>query len=254
MTAALAWDGVTVPGRLEAVTVDAQVGELLAIVGPNGAGKTTLLRCALGLVAPTRGEVRVEGRAVAAWTRSERAAAVAWLPQAPRVEEPVAVRELVAVARYRLGESFAAACRAADAALADVGASALAARPVTTLSGGERQRVALASLVAQEARTWLLDEPGNHLDPSVQSRTWAFLASALDVPGRSLVVVTHDLGLLAALPAGRVRVLGLAEGRVAFVRPLADPELPGALSALLGVRVHRLALDGADRLVLGAPS
>jgi hypothetical protein len=49
-------------------------------------------------------------------------------------------------------------------------------------------------------------------------------------------------------------VLGLVDGRVAFVRPLADPELPGTLSALLGVRVHRLVLDGAERLVLGGPS
>ncbi len=76
-------------------------------------------------------------------------------------------------ARYRFRETTAATRRAADLALERVGLGHAASARLTELSGGERQRVAIAALLAQEARFLLLDEPANHLDPAQQNETYA---------------------------------------------------------------------------------
>jgi iron complex transport system ATP-binding protein len=241
--------GATTP--LDGVDLDVPPGGLVAVVGPNGAGKTTLLRAILGLVRPTSGEVTLDGRSVAALSPGERAAAVGWLPQHRRASEPVPVVDVVAAGRFRFAEPRAVARRAARAALEDVGAGALADRPIDRLSGGEAQRVALATLVAQDAGALLLDEPATHLDPGVQRALHGFL-EAWSARGRTLVVVTHDLHLLPHLVADatRVRVVGLAGGRVRVDLRLDDPALPDALGGLYGVVVRGIDVDGRRHLVV----
>ncbi len=66
---------------LERVSLDIAVGAWTAIVGPNGSGKSTLLRALAGLMAPHSGTVSLQGRALAAWPRRERARRLAWLAQ-----------------------------------------------------------------------------------------------------------------------------------------------------------------------------
>ncbi|MFO7180213.1 MAG: ABC transporter ATP-binding protein [Pseudomonadota bacterium] len=223
-------------------------GELLALVGPNGAGKTTLLRTVLGLVRPESGSVHVAGRPLEALSARERAAELAWLPQARVIADPVPALEVVAAARYRFRESRRASETKARAALERLGIGHFAERPITELSGGERQRVLLAALMAQEARIVLLDEPGSHLDPAQQLDVYR-LIGALWRSGLGVVVVTHDINLLGELGAAdRVRVLGLARGRAAFQTTLADPELPERLGALFGVEF--VAVSAGPRRVL----
>jgi iron complex transport system ATP-binding protein len=150
--------------------IDLKVGErdFVALIGPNGAGKTTLLRAALGLAVPAEGSVSLGGHDPRKLRGRERAALAAWLPQQALAAEPITALELVTAARFRFSESHADSRRAAHMALARVGASEFALRPVTQISGGEHQRVALAALIAQEAPLMLLDEPANHLDPGQQ--------------------------------------------------------------------------------------
>jgi iron complex transport system ATP-binding protein len=116
--------------------------------------------------------------------------------------------------------------------------------------------VGLATLLAQEAAVWLLDEPANHLDPAVQHRVHRFLAERWR-QGRTLVTVTHDLNLVLAATgadAARVEVLGLCEGREAFRCPLAAAQLSARLEALYGVRVHTVQVgDGRRLLFEGVP-
>src|SRR6478736_3466486 len=126
-------------------------GDFVALIGPNGAGKTTLLKAALALRAPSSGSVRLANTPVTSLDARRRAELIAWLPQHIRAEEPLTSLESVAAARYRFRESHASSQRAAERALARVGASQYASRPITELSGGERQRVAFACLLAQEA-------------------------------------------------------------------------------------------------------
>ncbi len=240
------WDGRAV---LSEVSLTLDTGDLLVLVGPNGAGKTTLIRAAVGLVPPTRGTLRLDGRDVSRIPHRKRAAQVAWLPQLPVSSEPYPALELVAAARYRFDESHAHSRAAARRALARVGAAQLEDRPITALSGGERQRIAIAALLAQEAPLLLLDEPANHLDPAQQLDIYRLLGS-LWREGVGILCVTHDVNGLAALPdAGSARVMGLARGRCRFQLELGSAELPDALSELFAVRMRVLEEDGARAIL-----
>jgi iron complex transport system ATP-binding protein len=243
---------VTRRGRplLDRVSVTLAPGELLALLGPNGAGKTTLLRVALGLLRPESGRVLLGEAELLDLPTRERAARVAWLPQhsSTSADDLTAV-DVVATARYRFDESFAHSEREARQALERVGVAAVADRPISTLSGGERQRVSLAGLLAQDTPVLLVDEPANHLDPAQQIDVYKLLGE-LWREGRSVVCVTHDVNLLRHLgDAARVRVAGVARGKLAFETRFDGPDLPQQLSRLFGVHMHELVLEGARVLL-----
>jgi iron complex transport system ATP-binding protein len=252
MSAHLALRELGVPGRLRGVTLALGPGRAIAVVGRNGSGKTTLVRAALGLER-AQGDATLDGTPVAAMSPAQRAAHLAWLPQSAGVPEGLTALEVVAAARYRFGEGRAASERAALEALGE--SARLADRPLHTLSGGEVQRVRMAALRAQQAALWLLDEPGNHLDPAAQLELWAGLGDAVRA-GCGLIVVTHDVTLLPALGPVPLQVLGLADGEVAFLLDGDDPTLVGALGALLGLGIEQVSVRGRPQLVIvtsGAP-
>ncbi len=237
---------------LDRITLRVAPGEFVALIGPNGAGKTTLLKAALALRAPSAGSVLLGGRDVNALAGRARAAAIGWLPQQIRADEPVTALESVAAARFRFSESHARSRTAAVRALARVAGSAYAERPITQLSGGERQRVAFACLLAQEPEVLLFDEPANHLDPAQQLEVYRLLGE-LWREGRTLVCINHDVNLLRQVrDAERVRVIGLRDGRIAFDARFADPDLPAHLGALFEIRMDALEGDG-QRFIVPRP-
>jgi iron complex transport system ATP-binding protein len=212
--------------RLDRVSLDLRPGTLTVVLGPNGAGKSTLVAALAGDLAPTRGQVRLGDRALAAWGRVALARRRAVLLQRPssvggvRALEvallgraPHAAREgrgLVAPRPYD-AEDLAAARRA----LARVDALALAERDVARLSGGERQRVELARVLAQldgapDPRVLLLDEPTSALDAPHQAQLLAHVV-AVARQGVAALAVLHDVNL--ALAYADVVVL-LAGGRL----------------------------------------
>jgi iron complex transport system ATP-binding protein len=251
---ALALSGVTVrAGKrtlLDGVSLALEPGELLALLGPNGAGKTTLLRAALGLVPVASGSITVSG--VSAVTLSSRARAheLAWLPQEPLRPEPLPALEAVTAARYRFAESAAASRRAAEKALERVGLSERATALLSELSGGERQRIAIAALLAQEARVLLLDEPGNHLDPAQQAETYA-LVGGLAKAGTTVLCVTHDVNLLAHV-AGNPRIVGLKAGKTMLDARYGEPDLATELALLFDVPMRSVEAAGR-RFILPVP-
>ncbi|MEZ4241715.1 MAG: hypothetical protein R3F59_37320 [Myxococcota bacterium] len=109
------------------------------------------------------------------------------------------------------------------------------------------QRVRMAALRAQQAALWLLDEPGNHLDPAAQLALWDALHDAVRA-GRGVLVVTHDVTLLPRLAP--LDVLGLAAGTGRFRLAGDDPALPEALGDLLGLDAVRVDVRGQPRLVV----
>ena len=232
---------------LDDISLSLRPGECLALVGPNGAGKSTLLRAILGLVAPARGEIRWSGESIRKIPGRRRAGILAWLPQRGLVEEAIPVLEFVKAARFRFAESHHDSRRAAREALETLGAADLAERTLPTLSGGELQRVMMATLVAQDADFFLLDEPANHLDPAQQTAFYAMLANQWQ-NGRGVVCVTHDINLLTRLArAGEeaaVRVVGLAEGKLAFSLSLDAPGLKDALEELFALSLETITRDG----------
>ena len=232
-------------------------GESLALVGPNGAGKSTLIRAMLGLVAPTSGTVTWDGVDVRKMKGRDRAAAMAWLPQHGVISEAVPVLEFVKAARFRFSEGRAASLKAARAALVAVGAESLESQAVSTLSGGELQRVMVATLVAQDASLFLLDEPANHLDPAQQTAFYGMLRGQWEA-GRGVMCITHDMNLLGHLApvggAGAVRVIGLAQGEIRFECRLDAESLTASLSELFALPLEAVSRGGRRYFLPGASS
>jgi ABC-type cobalamin/Fe3+-siderophores transport system ATPase subunit len=198
------------------VSFDVRPGEMVGVIGPNSAGKTTLVRLLTGVVTPLSGQVLIDGRPVAEWSRAGLARRVAVVPQELPQSFPFTVGELVLMGRYphgpaRFFESGEDRAIAHDAMLA-TGVLDLAAVPLDRLSGGERQRAVLARALAQRPRLLVLDEPTAHLDLRYQVVCAALLARLTRVDGVAVVLVSHDLGLAAELSD---RLLLLADGRVA---------------------------------------
>ena len=158
------------------------------IMGPNGAGKSLLLRLLHGLLTPTSGEVRWNGRAPDRGVRRR---------QAMVFQKPVLLRRSVlGNVTYALKvHGVARAGRRARAlgALADAGLEALARRPARVLSGGEQQRLALARAWATRPEVLFLDEPTANLDPAGAQAVERMVAAIKD-RGTKIVLTTHDLG------------------------------------------------------------
>ncbi|MDQ7857928.1 MAG: ABC transporter ATP-binding protein [Armatimonadota bacterium] len=227
---------------LDGVSLTIEPGTVVAVVGPNGAGKTTLLRAMAGALGPEAGSVLVDGANPRALPVRTLARAMAVLPQRPATPAGVTAREAVAWGRMphlvRLARPTRADLEAVDAAMAQTGTLALAARPVEALSGGERQRVLIARALAQRPRLLLLDEPTAHLDMSAQVEI-AGLLRGLASGGLTVIAALHDVNLAAAY-ADRLALL--ARGRVLAAGPAAEvirPEtIRQAYGDAVGVRAH----------------
>ena len=176
-------------------------GTCLAVLGRNGAGKTTLLHTLAGLRSPEAGEVRLSGETYARLGPRPAARQRGLLLQHQGDAFPASVLETVLVGRHphlsRFAWEGAEDGRIARAALAAVGLAEFAERGVHTLSGGERQRVAIAALLAQRPRLYLLDEPLAHLDLNHQIAVLGLFHKLAREDGAAVVVVLHDVNLAA---------------------------------------------------------
>ena len=194
------------------VSLDVARGALLGILGPNGSGKTTLLKILGGLIAPSGGEVTLDGRPLARWTRRELARRIAIVPQELHPAFDYSVIEMALMGRFPHLGAFAVEgpddIAIAREALAATGAAPFERRRFSTLSGGEKQRVILAAALAQQADILLLDEPTASLDPGHQLDIAALLVELNRTRGLTLVVATHDLNLAASMCAELVMLRG----------------------------------------------
>lgn len=166
---------------------------LAGVVGPNGAGKSTLLKSILGLLRPQAGSVTIFGQPVARVRQR-----VAYVPQRSAVDWdfPANVRDVVLMGTYaQLGWLRRPGTRqhqAVDAALAQVGLSELANRPISALSGGQQQRMFVARALVQQPELYLLDEPFQGVDAATEQAVVAVLRQQRD-QGRTVLAVHHDL-------------------------------------------------------------
>jgi iron complex transport system ATP-binding protein len=206
----------------------------VAIAGPNGAGKSTLVGIMAGLRYPYRGSCLYEDIEVLRWRKREFARRVAFLPQSVRLEFPFTAEQVVFMGRtpYAAGWFESHADRAAvERAMEITDSVAFRGRDFRSLSGGERQRVILASALAQEPQTLLLDEPTTFLDLKHQLSMYRLL-SDLARGGMLVVAVTHDLNLALQFSD---RVLVLDRGRGAADGPTAEVLNPRLIERVFGV-------------------
>ncbi len=234
---------VSVPGRtlIRGLDVALRPGTLVAVLGRNGAGKSSLLHTLAGLRPPAAGRIRVLGRPVEAWSRRELARHLALLPQGGEDPFPGTVLETALVGRHphlafwqwESADDRALAARC----LADMDLAGLEDRDVASLSGGERRRLAMASVLAQEPRLYLLDEPTQQLDPRHELQVLERLRD-LASAGRTIVVSVHDAGLAARFSDEALLLDG--DGGWSF-GPTAEALTEASIGRLYGIEVRELS-------------
>ncbi|MEG1213382.1 MAG: ABC transporter ATP-binding protein [Leclercia sp.] len=179
---------------LRDVSFSVAPGSICCLIGANGSGKTTLMRTLLGVLPALGGEIAVDGVAVNHLSDRERAAAIAWVPQAHDGTFAFAVLDMVMMGLAPRMATFAlpgARERAiARQQLEILEIPHLAQRRWNTLSGGERQLVLIARALAQQPRLLLLDEPASSLDFGHQIRLLDALVT-LKKSGMALLMSTH---------------------------------------------------------------
>lgn len=185
---------------LSEVTLGFAQGGLVAVAGPNGAGKSTLLGILAGLREGYNGECSYRGREVRRWNRAAFARRVSFVPQSLSLQFPFTAEQVVLMGRTPYGDGLFESPRdraQVERAMELTDVIEFRSRDFRSLSGGERQRVVLASALAQEPETLLLDEPTSFLDLSHQVSMYRLLR---DLCGQELlaIVVTHDLNLAAS--------------------------------------------------------
>ncbi len=220
---------------LDGVTVSVESGQFVALVGPNGAGKTTLLGTINGLIAPTQGQVTVDGHAVHTLSSRELSQLVATVPQDTSLGFDFSVRDIVAMGRTphrgRLERATAADRQAVTAALTRTAVHQFSDRSVGTLSGGERQRVMLARALAQQTPVLLLDEPTASLDLKHQIRALS-MARELASENKTVLAAIHDLELAARFCDA---IALLYDGHIMAHGPPADVLTADRLETVFGI-------------------
>lgn len=201
---------------LDEVSLSVDRGEFVAVIGPNGAGKSSLLKCLGGLIAPTSGDVLLEGRPLRRLSGRAIARKIAWIPQSGTDLLPFAAREFVALSRYAWRPAFGAESRRdheiVNEAIRLTELNGLEERRMSSLSGGERQRVLLAAALAQTSEMLFLDEPATSLDYRSQAEVEALVRRVNRERNIAVVMVTHDVN--TALRSAD-RVIALKGGRLA---------------------------------------
>jgi osmoprotectant transport system ATP-binding protein len=175
--------------------LEAPAGKTTVLIGPSGCGKSTLLRIIIGLVTPTTGTTEVAGITLSPRTLREVRHRVGYVLQDGGLFPHLSVRENVALLAEHLGWSEDR-IDGRVRELADIVrvSGAWLGRYPAELSGGQRQRVSLMRALMLDPPLLLLDEPLGALDPIVRSDVQSDLKQIFKVLGKTVVLVTHDLG------------------------------------------------------------
>lgn len=212
---------------LQGISFAIQPGEVVALIGPSGAGKSTLIRAIAGALTPERGTIRFDGADARDWDPERLATHIGYLPQDSALFAGT-VAENIARFAGETGKRDEAIDAAVVAAAQQVGADALIRRLSDGydhrldlggrgVSAGQAQRIALARAVYGDPAILILDEPNAHLDAEGDAALVQALA-ALKAAGRTILIVSHKLGILPVVD----KLLVLRDGRVEGYGPRDD--------------------------------
>lgn len=257
-------------GTVQAVrdlSLDIRPGEVLGLVGESGSGKSVTSLSMIGLLPPTArmtGEIIYQGRNLLSLSDEEmskyRGSDIAMVFQ-----DPLSALNPVRTIGHQIAEAILihkdvteeAALKRAIELLDIVGIPRPDERVNSyphEFSGGMRQRVMIALAIANEPKVLLADEPTTALDVTVQAQILEVLERARDITGAAIVLVTHDLGVVAGL-ADRVAIM--YAGKIVEVGDVnnvyANPAMPYTIGLLRSI--PRIDAESGSRLasIAGAP-
>lgn len=202
---------------VEDVSLTIGPGEFVAILGPSGCGKTTLLNMVAGFVAPTRGEILLNGRRITGpgpdrGVVFQSFALFPWKTVLENVAFGLKMRGLARAERERIAREY----------IALVGLEGFEHRYPHELSGGMQQRVGVARVLANNPELMLMDEPFASVDAQTRMTLQEELARIWELRHPTILFVTHDVEEAVFL-ANRVVILTHRPGRVRAVLEIPLP-------------------------------
>ena len=210
---------------LDSVDLEVRRGEIFALLGPNGAGKTTLISIVCGIVNPTSGTVRVDGRDILRDYRATRAM-IGLVPQELHTDMFESVWGTVRFSRGLFG-------RAPDPARLEKVLRSLSLwekrhDKIMTLSGGMKRRVLIAKALAHEPQVLFLDEPTAGVDVELRRDMWALVRRMRD-SGVTIILTTHYIDEAEEM-ADRIGVISkgrliVVEEKAALMKKLGKKQL-----------------------------
>ncbi|WP_341864161.1 ATP-binding cassette domain-containing protein [Gymnodinialimonas sp. 57CJ19] len=192
---------------IKGVSMEAQKGDVIAILGASGSGKSTFLRCINLLETPNSGDVYLAGEKLRMKQNRHGEAVPADIKQVERMRSRLAMvfqgfnlwQHMTVMENVLEGPVYvqkkpkAEAREKAEALLAKVGLSDRADYYPAHLSGGQQQRVAIARALAMDPDVMLFDEPTSALDPELVGEVLSVMRDLAE-EGRTMLVVTHEMG------------------------------------------------------------
>ena len=193
---------------LKDVSLHLAAGELLSVLGPSGCGKTTLLNIVAGFLAPTEGQILMNGHRVTG-PDAERGMVF----QQGALFEWMNVRDNVSFGPRMAGSKAADYGAAVDHLLDVVGLRDFKDKAVYELSGGMQQRVALARCLANDPDVILMDEPLGALDALTREKMQGLVLKLWKETGKTIILITHSVEE-ALLLGERLLVMAPRPGRI----------------------------------------
>jgi ABC-type histidine transport system ATPase subunit len=209
---------------LKGVSVDANVGDVVAMIGSSGSGKSTLLRCINLLETPDSGKVYVSGELIRMRpTKDGHAVPEDW-KQVDKIRSTLGMvfqsfnlwshmtvlQNVIEAPIHVLKVPKNEAIARAEAVLAKVGIAEKRNHYPSHLSGGQQQRAAIARALAMEPKVMLFDEPTSALDPELVGEVLRVMRQLAE-EGRTMLVVTHEMGFAREVAS---EVIFLHQGRI----------------------------------------
>ena len=203
---------------LKNVSLDLRPGELMSVLGPSGCGKTTLLNIVAGFLAPTEGQIELNGQRVTG-PSAERGMVF----QQGALFEWMSVRENVGFGPRMKGADKVETRKKVDELLDIVGLGDFKEKAVYELSGGMQQRVALARCLANDPDVILMDEPLGALDALTREKMQSLVLKLWKETGKTIILITHSVEE-ALLLGERLLVMAPRPGRIhrEYRLPFAD--------------------------------
>jgi len=203
---------------LQDVSLHLKEGELMSVLGPSGCGKTTLLNIVAGFLAPTEGQVVMNGHRVTG-PNAERGMVF----QQGALFEWMSVRDNVSFGPRMKGMARAEMAEIVDHLLEVVGLQDFKEKAVYELSGGMQQRVALARCLANDPDVILMDEPLGALDALTREKMQSLVLKLWKETGKTIILITHSVEE-ALLLGERLLVMAPRPGRIhkEYRLPFAD--------------------------------
>lgn len=203
---------------LKNVSLHLEPGDLMSVLGPSGCGKTTLLNIVAGFLAPTEGQVTLNGHTVTG-PDAERGMVF----QQGALFEWMNVRDNVSFGPRMKGQKEADYKGTVDHLLEIVGLKDFKEKAIYELSGGMQQRVALARCLANDPDVILMDEPLGALDALTREKMQSLVLQLWKETGKTIILITHSVEE-ALLLGERLLVMAPRPGRIhkEYRLPFAD--------------------------------